>query len=99
MSKDPAVLDELRYDRDCETALEVAQKLKAQLTERIWKEIAAGEHTSDILNHVDGGDIVQIALAVISADPELELSRCGLAITDFKAGVEAYVDDLAEDML
>lgn len=78
-------------------AQEIASEWADLEKDRIWKEIAEGEHNSDILNAVDGGDLVAIALAIVSGDPELELSRCQNAIDDFKCSLEGYVEDLARD--
>jgi hypothetical protein len=99
--RDPVVMDELAYDRQCE-----ANQLRMdRCREEAFHEYENGELDKQIhewLIDDNPDDMAHLALAVITGidtkDMDLWLSRESLSISSIRSTIEAVIENRAEEM-
>ena len=91
--KDRVMMDEARYDRDCELAREVLVAQIDEIMDVVWKEVDAGEHDRELFSSswFDQTMVSRMARRVAAGQDQLagDLADYSLQLTD-------YVRDVAE---
>jgi hypothetical protein len=93
---DRVTADEIKYERDLELAQEVLDASLDAMIAEVMDEIADGRHdrelvSSSLFDHADMGAIFRAVC--LGQQPEI------LALTDGKAGLQAYAEEVARERL
>ena len=96
---DPVVLDEAKYDRDCQKAENRRRDAIEAEIDTVWDEVGQGDHDSELANtsYVDQSGAMSVARReALAATQVFPIDKDMGAVRDLRLQIEDYVRDVAE---